>query len=113
MKYAARIFVVLWSFLAISLAHAGTITMTVTTASGACQAGCSKTYTDTDANLAKIPTSLQASCNAVLGTTCTTAQVMSFWFDQTIAGVVSQVTGFDKANLASSATSGYVPINPH
>src|ERR1700731_3524494 len=83
-------------------AEAGTITMTVTTAVGACSTPCTKTYTDTDANLAKIATSYQAACNAALALTCTTQQILSWWFDQTIASAVVNVSQFDKSALSNA-----------
>jgi hypothetical protein len=97
---------------AASCADAGTITVTIVTASGTCSPSCTKTYTDTDANLAKIVPAYQVLCNAKISGTCTNLQVLQYWFDQIIAGTVAQVTGNEKSALSNSAVSGYVPINP-
>lgn len=103
----------LFLLLMISVSQAGTITFTLTTASGACQAGCTQTFTDTDANMLRIAAALQPQCNASISGTCTTLQVVQYWYAQTIAGIISQVSGFDKTNLTTSAIVGYTPINPH
>lgn len=95
-------------------ALSGTITITVTTSSGTCSTPCTKTYTDTDGNLAKIVPAYQLSCNGKLGvgSTCTPTQVLAFWFDNFIAGTVSTVSSNEKNQLLNSAVGGYVPINP-
>lgn len=108
MKKLIVVLLLLWS----GVSYAGTVTMTVTTASGACSPSCTKTYTDTDANLSKIITTYQGQCNAKVGGTCTALQVVNFWFDSIVALTVSNVGGFEKGNLSNTATSGYVPINP-
>lgn len=110
MRFIVMLFV---SVLYISSARAGTIVMTVTTAAGACTTPCTKTYTDTDVNLAKIATTYQAACNSALSTVCTTPQVLSWWFDQIIAAAVANVSQFDKSALSNAAVAGYTPINPH
>jgi hypothetical protein len=92
--------------------HAGTIVVTVTTASGVCSGGCTKTYTDTDANLAKIIPAYQQSCNTAINGTCTNLQVMQAWANWLVAQTVAFVTNYDKNNLQSAAVSGYTPINP-
>jgi hypothetical protein len=93
-------------------AQAGSITVTVQTASGTCSSGCTKTYTDTDANLAKIIPAWQAACNTSINGTCTNLQVMQAWANWVIAQTVAFVTNYDKNNLQSAAVSGYTPINP-
>jgi hypothetical protein len=94
-------------------AKAGTLVVTITTATGACATPCTKTYTDTDANLARIVPVYQAQCNAKIAGTCTTPQVLAFWFDSFIAGVIVAVQTFEQSAAAASAQAGYVPINPH
>lgn len=94
-------------------AKAGTIVITVTTASGVCATPCTKTYTDTDANLAKVIPAYQSGCNTSINGTCTSLQVLKFWFDGVIKEVVANVAAFDKNNLANTATGAYVPINPN
>jgi hypothetical protein len=108
MKYLA----VLIALLFLNPAQAGTVTITVVTASGTCSPSCTKTYTDTDANLARIVPAYQAICNAKLGSVCTPIQVLVSWFDGVIASTVSQVTTIEKNNLSTTAISGYAPINP-
>ncbi len=94
-----------------SVAHAGTIVITVTTATGVCSTPCSKTYTETDANLAKAIPAYQSSCNIKINGTCTNLQVLAHWFDQLVAKTVSDV----QANQIAAQQQGLVPpapINP-
>lgn len=96
----------------LSAANAGSIAITVTAGSGACAGGCTKNYTDTDANLGKIVSTYQIYCNAKLNAPCSPGQVITFWMDQLVANTVSDVTSFDKTSLQNAATSNYTPINP-
>jgi len=107
------ILLVLGFLLLPAAAPAGTMVITITTATGACATPCTKTYTDTDANLARIPPAFQAQCNAKIAGTCTTAQVLSFWYDTIISAAVSAVSAFEQSAAATAAQSGYVAINPH
>lgn len=104
--------VLLFVIFGVAYANAGTVTITVSTASGTCSTPCTKTYTDTDANLAKIITAYQAGCNASISGICTGPQVILFWSNSLMAATVATVTSNDKNNLINSAVSGYTPINP-
>lgn len=105
-----------YSLLALALlvapADAGTVTLTVTTAGAPCAAGCSKTYTDSDANLAKLVATFQNDCNVRLNGTCSAVQVMAYWADLMISNTVAAVTGFDTNKLRDAASAGYTPIQP-
>jgi hypothetical protein len=112
MKYFILAILIILIIPFIGPAKAGTITVTIVTASGVCSPSCTKTYTDTDANLARIIPAYQGACNIKLIGVCTPIQVLVSWFDGVIASVVSQVTTIEKNNLSNTATSGYTPINP-
>lgn len=102
-------------------AHAGTITITINTSVAPCNgspSACTKTYTDIDANLAKIATAYAPMCMAgnLVGTppvptACTTAQTLTWWFNSLISGTVANVTNFFKAQQ-QAADPVIVPINP-
>jgi hypothetical protein len=113
------------SILAITLlllataADAGTITITVTRASGTCSTPCTKTYTDTDANLARLVPVFQASCNATLvqpappasPITCTPVQILAYIFDNFIKSLILEVKEYDR-NVSFQAIVPPAPINP-
>jgi hypothetical protein len=98
MKYFILAILIILIIPFIGPAKAGTITVTIVTA--------------TDANLARIIPAYQGACNIKLIGVCTPIQVLVSWFDGVIASVVSQVTTIEKNNLSNTATSGYTPINP-
>src|SRR4051812_21589889 len=86
---------------AMCFAQAGTITITITTAGAPCNNGlCTKTYTDTDANLAKIALAYAAGCQSQnlqpvgnppiqTPTACTTLQTLLYWFNGLMAGTAA------------------------
>lgn len=98
--------------LAASTAHAGTITVTVVTAGSPCNAGaCNKTFTDTDANLAKIVVAYQQGCNTSINGNCTALQVIKYWIDQVVAKTVQDVQA-DQVQKQLNALAPPTPINP-
>lgn len=96
--------------------HAGTITMSMVTASTPCNGGaCTKSYTDTDANLIKIITTYAPLCKAqnltgspAAPTDCTSMQTLQFVFDGVIAGIAANV---NRAQL-QAAIDALPPITP-
>lgn len=98
-------------------AIADSFTITITTPSGACTSGCSKTYSDTGSQnpntlLSKIIATYQQGCNTRLNGTCTSVQVVNFWADSLRDSTVGAVTSFDTTALQAGATAGYRPIAP-
>ena len=96
-----------------TLSSAGTITITITTAAGACTAGaCAKTFTDTDANLAKILTAYAPGCQASNNNVaCTNAQVIVFALND-IANYIKVTTNNAQNAAAAAAVALPTPINP-
>lgn len=102
-----------------SRAHAGTITVTIVTAGAPCNAGaCTKTYTDSDANLAKIVVAYGPFCqasnlvgNPPVPTACSSLQTLAFWFDSLIQGTKGNVTSYYTQD-AISKLAPVVPIDP-
>lgn len=94
-------------------ASAGTIAITITTAAGACAGGaCTKTFTDTDANLAKILTAYAPGCQASNGgQACTTPQTIVFALND-IANYIKTVTNNALNAAAAAAVVFPTPINP-
>ena len=98
---------------------AGTITVTVVTAVPPCDKGaCTKTYTDTDANLAKIVVAYGPYCQSsnLVGTppvptACSSLQTLAFWFNSLIQGTVGNVTSYYQQQ-AVQALPAITPINP-
>jgi hypothetical protein len=119
MKYL----LVILALLLPELANAGTIALTLTTTAPVCAAGCTKTYTDTDANLAKIISAYAPLCmaqNLVQGadptvppvaTACAPGKTLTFWFDGLMAGTAANVTNFLRQQQVQGLTP-IVPINP-
>jgi hypothetical protein len=94
-------------------AHAGTIVITITTATGACAGGaCTKTFTDTDANLAKILTAYAPGCQASNGNVaCTTPQTIVFALND-IVNYIKVTTNNALDAVAAAAVVLPTPINP-
>lgn len=100
-------------------ASAGTVTVTVVTAAPPCNTGaCTKTYTDTDANLGKIITAYAPLCmsqnlqgSPAIPTACTPLATLAWWFDSLIAGTVANVTS-SQQQTAIQALPPVTPINP-
>lgn len=96
-----------------SAANAGTIVITITTATGACVGGaCTKTFTDTDANLAKIPTAYIAPCQASNnGQACSNVQLNAFIMND-IVNYIKVTTNNSQNAAAEAAVVLPTPINP-
>ena len=96
-------------------AHAGAITMTVTTTTNGypCTASaCTRTWTDTDANLANIATALGPACTAQNNNvTCTAQQVITYWFNSVIQRLTSEVNS-QLYSQAVKAMAAPPTINP-
>lgn len=93
-------------------AGAGTITITVVTAVAPCNTGmCSKSYTDTDANIAKVVTAYGPDCQEALRAPCTAQQTLAFAFDQVMSHMVDTVTGMLRRQ-SIQALPPIVPISP-
>ena len=94
-------------------ASAGTIAITITTATGACATGaCTKTFTDTDANLAKILTAYTPGCQASNNNVaCTNAQVIVFALND-IVNYIKVTTNNAQNAAAAAAVVLPTPINP-
>lgn len=98
-------------------AQAGTVTITVTTAVAPCNAGaCTKTWTDTDANLAKIVTVYGAMCQAnnLVGgvpTACSAVQTIAFFFNRMLATSVNELNVL-QTQQAIQAMTPPVQVNP-
>ena len=101
------------ALLVASPANAGTITITITTATGACTAGaCTKTFTDTDANLAKILTAYSPGCQASNNNVaCSNAQVIVFALNDIVNYIKVTVNNAQDA-VAAAAVVLPTPINP-
>jgi hypothetical protein len=103
---------------AVPAAHAGTITIMLSTATGPCAVAnaCQKVFTDTDANLGRINTAYAPACqqNNLVGTppiptACTAGQTLVFWFNDLITNYLrSTVTNF----LTQQAQAAVVPVTP-
>jgi hypothetical protein len=101
---------------AVTPASAGTIAITVTTATGVCASGCTKSFTDTDANLAKIVPAYQAQCNVSISLAgpplvCTPAQVVTYYFQWVINRTIDFVNTAQN-NAALGAVILPTPIDP-
>jgi hypothetical protein len=111
---------ILWATVLIVMsattASAGTIAITVTAGTGVCAGGCTKSFTDTDANLAKIVPAYQAQCNISISLAgpplvCTPAQVVTYYFQWVINRTMDFVNTAQN-NAALAATVLPTPINP-
>lgn len=104
-----RLLIAALSFFAlIATADAGTITLTVQTAAAPCNVSpyCTKTYTDTDAHLGAIATALASQCLATNGSACSITQIITWWFNQVIANLTTQVN----SQLYSQAAQALTPV---
>lgn len=96
-------------------ARADTLTITLTTPSGLCAAGCTRTFSD--ASTAK-PNTLQTNiiqvfqsgCNTSINGTCTAGQVLNYWAGTLRDSFVSQVNAYQLQLLQQGVQ--YTPIAP-
>lgn len=96
-------------------AFADSLTITLTTPTGICASGCTKTFSD--ASSAK-PNTLETNivqvwqnpCNVSINGTCTAGQVLNYWAGALRDDFVAQVNAYQLQQLQSAVT--YVPINP-
>lgn len=100
-----------------SPSFADSITITLTSSTGTCSAGCAKTYNDATSAVpntlqSNIITVYQTPCNVSINNTCSAAQVLTFWALQLKNGMVSAITAYQIQQLENAAITSYTPINP-
>lgn len=112
-----KIILIILALLLSTLAHADSITITLTSSTGTCSAGCTKIYNDATSSTpntlqSNLITVYQTPCNVSINNTCSAAQVLTFWALQLKNGMVSAVTTYQTQQLENAAAAGYTPINP-
>lgn len=96
--------IVLCGLLLSTAAHAGSITFQIVQGGFA---NANRTYTLSDAEIARIIVAYQRDANVSVNGTATRAQVLNYWMQQFIQGTISKVQSAETVPVAPPT-----PINP-